>query len=117
MDYKIRNFFMKFSYLFHIMITMLSLILICYVLYLTIFDKNTTMANVSALIISSTSLFVSVFNFSKNFLVGYNYKNMLDTLDTLYKHQFITEYEYRNYLTNLKKEFYKKKKHIFLSGN
>ena len=30
---------------------------------------------------------------------------------------FITEYEYRNYLTNLKKEFDKKKKHIFLSGN
>ena len=42
---------------------------------------------------------------------------MLDTLDTLYKHRFITEYEYRNYLTNLKKEFDKKKKHIFLSGN
>ena len=35
---------------------------------------------------------------------------MLDTLDTLYKHRFITEYEYRNYLTNLKKEFDKKEK-------
>ena len=117
MDYKTRNFLIKFSYFFHIIITILSLILICYALYLTIFDKNTTMANVTALIISSTSLFVSISNFSKSFLVGYNYKNMLDTLDTLYKHRFITEYEYRNYLTNLKKEFDKKKKHIFLAGN
>ena len=61
--------------------------------------------------------FLFLFPIFLKVLVGYNYKNMLDTLDTLYKHRFITEYEYRNYLTNLKKEFDKKKKHIFLSGN
>lgn len=116
MNYNHRKWLLRWGYIALIinLIVIIFCVLACVYYWNT--DSGLSITEKISICTSTVAFTLSFTVYNTNSMIGYDYKKMIDELDTLLSHHFISEYEYKEQIINLRKEFQKNKSRLLLKG-